>query len=553
MAKQSAKRPAKTRRIEPPPRLSHRAAEKLAARLLVEFEASEKHRERQERLRAEREDRLRFYETTNVRIKPVPRAVADRVDRAIEKRGQDVAPIAEPPPPRLVLPAWDTTELINPGVETIDGHHGHEIERALKVVCGATYDRPLHLPKIADRDVAIGPGFLMVPPPNWRPLMNDPGGLSFRSIRELKVKGNHTRILGYGNIPAVINVDGCPHGEIIGVKVEPRRAHGGGRMDVPDDAVRIWKKHSEHNYPQQSHFRFEGVIEGSWKNAAIRCGTPGWNQAQEDHYSGRVVIYGMDFDVWTADAIDLCQYGLVGGTHNWANTRRVCFEYVAALWVGCAIRSTQCGMTVDRLHVDSCRDVAHFGGAQNKLTIKEGEAENCQRFILDVINNGNDQTFHIADFYGKYDLWRPDLPGMWAKNAPLDALGVWSTGGGAIFDNVTWKQIPVRRAPNGKLYYVTNWRNPDAEGKTFDFTTIPAPRIWLAGPSSYITNRDCAAHGYRAKPGYSEFFWCDSEHGGRPRVKSVDWKNVDVHGNVEKIVEGNTFHRATSQKTPVPD
>jgi hypothetical protein len=421
---------------------------------------------------------------------------------------------------------WDAIAFLNPRTASMqDGHHGPAIEAWLRDLLGDTYDRPATEHRIARKKGVIGPGDLRVPP----------GGMTLQSIRDLDVECHRTQIIGEGDIPYVVSLDGCFDPWFRGAVIAPRRRNGGGRLEVPFDAVRMHKSIESHNAPQCSHNRFDGRIEGVWREAAIRAGSVGWSTAQEDHYTGDVKIFGA-FDARTDDAADLCKYGRVCGNGAWSNNRRHHYGYTAVSWCETAVL-TRFGADVvlDNIAADGCRDVFAFGGATSKMTVLSGEAENCSRFLVDLLVSGHDKTARISNFYMKHDLWRPGLPRPYGWEEPYEPLASWGTSGGLILDNVTLSFIPVRRASNGQLRYARNiHQDPKTGEDRYELTDLKAPRFIVFGAgATEVTTRNCAAHGYSGGPGQNELFYIRHDSNAA-RCHHEHWKNTTWDGRVTR-------------------
>lgn len=408
---------------------------------------------------------------------------------------------------------FDSAAVLSPGTETADGHHGAAIDAALREVMGDTCDRPPTEHRIACRKLVVLPGELRAPP----------GGLHIQSIRQLEIEGDHANLVGDGDIEAVLRIDGCADGYAKGLTVQSRRAFGAGRMEVPRDVVQIHKSQESHQYPPQSHFRFDGKVSGVWREAGIRAGSAGWTTAQEDHYAGRVAIYGQH-ELNGAD--DLCKVGLICGNETWGNNRRHNWEEVKVAWCVAGVKSLfSAEVSIGYLVLDGVRDMILASGGR-KFTVHAGEAEVCQRFVVDGLWSGHDLTLSVNNFHAKLGAWHPELPLpiSWDDAKYKNAIGTWGTRGGLLLNNVSFADLPVRRAPDGKLYYYHH-----AEER---LTTIPAPRLWSTQPLANIYTRNCSAHGYRAKPGANEFFAFEPQGCGMARHEL--WKDTDVDGTVRQ-------------------
>ena len=409
---------------------------------------------------------------------------------------------------------WDSVVFLDPRVETRNGHHGHAITAALREVLGDTFDRPRDQHRLARKKLVIGPGTLVTPP----------GGLSLESIRFLDIELDHTTIVGRGDIPAVLAVDGSAYGRIGGTgTIQGERPAGGRRLDVPADVVVIRKSIEGHHAPNQTHFRFNGKIGGLWRNAGYRGGLPGHTTAQEDHFkSDELQVLG-SYDVMQSDGeADLCKVGVWAGNRAWSNNRRHKYGYVHVAWCETAVRTERTGVDVDFLVVDGCRDIWLFGGAVTKNVIRGGEAESCARFIIDGAWQPHDHSMVVRDFYAKLDAWRPGLGGV-QERYRQNACAIWGSRGNCLLENVTIGSLPVRRGTDGALYYA-----PSKPGGTPAITKIPAPRFWSTQPQANILTRSCSAHGYHAKAGRNEFF--ANEPAGHGISRHELWKNTEPDG-----------------------
>jgi hypothetical protein len=279
-------------------------------------------------------------------------------------------------------------------------------------------------------------------------------------------------------------------------------------------------------------------VKGICRVAAFRAGADHASTVQEDHIRSKVIARGYPhgFNPATDDACDLNQYIAFDGYDNWSNDRRHVHEYLEGAYYGTGLRSLKTGVDLIRYDFDKVRDMFRFGGAQTQFTVRGGEAENCQRIMIDELWGAHAGRAMIANSYIKLDLWRPDLPlptNFWPDelNATYgNALGTWGTRGGIKMTDVTVGSLPVRRHPNGKLYYVTNLRtNPDGSGiPLFDFTEIPAPRFHVASPVSMLKTVDCRAHGYKSG---REFTY--TREGGRARHEH--WQPTEYDGTATGI------------------
>lgn len=409
---------------------------------------------------------------------------------------------------------WDSAVFLDPRVETRDGHHGHAIDEALRDVLGESFRQPRDQHRTAQKKLIIGPGTLVTPP----------GGLVLQSMRYLDIELDHTTIVGRGDIPAVLAVDGSSYGRITGTGlIQGERSAGGRRLDVPADVVVIRKSIEGHHAPNQTHFRFNGRIGGVWRNAGYRGGLPGHTGAQEDHFkSDEIQVLG-NYDVsQAAGEADLCKVGVWAGNQAWSNNRRHKYGYVHVAWCETAVRTERTGVDVDYLVADGCRDVWVFGGAVTKNVIRGGEAETCARFINDVAWQPHDHSLVVRDFYAKLDAWKPGLGGI---RVPYNrnACAIWGTRGNCILENVTVGSLPVKRGGNGILYYAPS--TPDGKQT---ITNIPAPRFWSAQPAANILTRNCSAHGYHAGAGRNEFFAFEPQGHGVSRHEL--WKNTEPDG-----------------------
>jgi hypothetical protein len=410
--------------------------------------------------------------------------------------------------------SWDSAVFLDPRLETRDGHHGHAIDAALREVLGETYGVPRDQHRSAQRKLIVGPGTLVTPP----------GGLVLQSIRHLDIELDHATIVGRGDIPAVLAMDGSAYGRITGTgTIQGERAAGGRRLDVPADVVVVRKSIEGHHAPNQTHFRFNGKIGGLWRNAGYRGGLPGYTTAQEDHFkSDEIQVFG-NYDVMQAEGdADLCKVGVWAGNQAWSNNRRHKYGYVHVAWCETAVRTERTGVDVDYLVADGCRDVWIFGGAVTKNIIRGGEAEVCARFINDGAWQAHDHSLMVRDFYAKLDAWRPGLGGI-AGKYNQSACAIWGSRGNCILENVTVGSLPVKRGANGVLYYAP--RKPDG---TQTMTNLPAPKFWSAQSIANILTRHCSAHGYRAGTGYNEFFAFEPEGHGISRHEL--WKNTEPDG-----------------------
>lgn len=402
---------------------------------------------------------------------------------------------------------FDSAVALTPG-ETRDGHHGHLIDAAIRDVLGETRDRPPTEHRLASKKLVITPGELIAPP----------GGVHWQSIRNLDVEADHATLIGEGPIDAVLQVDACAYGSIRGLTVQARRPFGGGRRDVPRDVVQVHKSLESHAYPQQSHFRFEGMISGVWREAGFRGGSFGWTTAQEDHYGGRLTIYG-EHDLNGAD--DLCRVGLSCGNWAWSNNRRHHYDQVGIARCVAGVQSLfSAEVTIGYLVLDGVRDMLLPSGGR-KFTVHAGESEECQRFILDGRWSAHDLTASVSNFHVKLGAWHPELPSP-MEGRYRNALGTWGTRGNLLLDNVTFADLPVRRAPDGKLYYYDRVEDR--------ITASPAPQLWSTQPLANIYTRNCSAHGYRAKPGDNELFAFEPQGCGMARHEL--WKDTLVDGTV---------------------
>jgi hypothetical protein len=394
-----------------------------------------------------------------------------------------------------------------------DGHHGAAIEAAMQDVLGDTYSRPPTQHRLARKKLMIGPGELIVPPSGWH----------LHSIRYLDIECDaRTTIIGYGDMPAVLNIDGSSFGRWRGGIIQARRAQGGGRADVPLDVVRVHKSLESHDHPQQTHFRFTGEIEGVWRDVGFRGGTYGWTTAQEDHYTSDEIQVRGTFDVHNDDAADLCRVGVFAGNNAWSNNRRHRHGYLHVYGCETAFMAQRAGAIVQILDADGCRDYVRFGGAVTKVEINGGEAEYCQRVVNDVAFQPHDHSLTLRGVYAKLDVWRPDLPGVVPKFAG-NACGIWGSAGGLELDHVTIGSLPVERGPDGVLYFAPNGQR----------TTRRAPRIWSAAPNAHITTRHCSAHGYRATGSDVEMFALAAEGSGT--VSHEYWRDTEVDSIVRQV------------------
>lgn len=409
---------------------------------------------------------------------------------------------------------WDTVAFLDPRVETRDGHHGHAITAALREVLGDSFGHPRDQHRTAHKKLVIGPGTLITPP----------GGLELQSIRYLDIELDHTTIVGRGNIPAVLAVDGSSYGRIGGTgTIQGERSAGGRRLDVPADVVVIRKSIEGHHAPNQTHFRFNGKIGGLWRNAGFRGGLPARTTAQEDHFkSDEIQVLG-NYEVLQAEGeADLCKVGVWAGNQAWSNNRRHKYGYVHVAWCETAVRTERTAVDVDYLVVDGCRDVWAFGGAVTKNIIRGGEAELCARFINDLAWQPHDHSLIVRDFYAKLDAWRPGLGGI-AANYNRSACAIWGSRGNCILENVTVGSLPVKRGADRKLYYAP--QRPDG---TQAPTNLPAPRFWSAQPQANVLTRNCSAHGYHASAGRNEFFAFEPQGHGVGHHEL--WKNTEPDG-----------------------
>ena len=426
-----------------------------------------------------------------------------------------------PAPPR----DYDSVAYLDPRSTKVDGHHGEAIEAWLREMCPDTWHRPPTEHRIARKKGIIGPGEIEVPRGT---------GMRLQSIRYLDIECRQTTLVGTGTMPAVLDIDGSSFGKIYGsLTVIGRRPHGGGRTEVPRDIIQVHKSSQVHSTPQQTHFEVEATIEGVWREWAFRGGSRDWNEVQEDHGRGKLLIFGFQgFDITKDDANDLCQGGVVCGFPNWSNNRRWWFDWISVVSVGTAVGCNRSAVDVRYLTADGCRDVLSFAGAQNKMTIHAGEAELCSRLIVDAMHSGHDQTVHVSDFYAKLDQWRPGLlpPLGWRQDVwdqYPNAIGAWATAGKCLLDNVSFANLPVRRSKkDGTLRYAKmrpRTRETAAGVEEYELTDIPAPRFYSCRPFANIKTRDCSAWGYAAGRGYNEFFAKSPEGAGE--ISHEDWKN----------------------------
>ena len=398
------------------------------------------------------------------------------------------------------------TVFMDPRQETRDGHHGWLIDEVMDAVTGGGWrSTPVSEHRIARERIHVGPGTLVVPP----------GGLKVQSVRYLDIDFDHTQIVGRGDIPAVMMIDGCSYGRITGTPGwQGERVFGGGRLDVPRDILVICKSQESHSAPQQTHFEVSGGVGGLWREAAYRGGNPEYVGAQEDHYHTPKLIItgGATFDVtWDGNA-DLCRYGVIVGNDAWSNNRRHKFGYLHVAYCETAVKTTRTAIDVDYLIADACRDVFQYGAAAVKTIIRGGEAESCARLVNDVAWQGHDQSCTIRDFYAKLGAWRPGLGGVDPKFSE-NAFGVWGTRGGLYLDNVAF-DLPVKRGPNGQLYWTENEQ----------LTDIPAPRLMSAQPLANIfLSGGCSARGYKR----SEFGAFDPDGHGSCRYDVGGWKDTN--------------------------
>jgi hypothetical protein len=423
--------------------------------------------------------------------------------------------------------AWDSATFLDPRVETRDGHHGHAIAVALRDVLGDTYDRPRDQHRTARKKLIIGPGTLVTPP----------GGLVLQSMRHLDIELHQTTIVGRGNMPAVLAIDGSAYGSITGTgTIAGERPSGGGRTEVPADVLVIRKSIEGHHAPNQTHFRFNGRIGGLWRNAGYRGGLPGRTGAQEDHFkSDEMQVLG-NYDILNPEGdADLCKFGVWAGNQAWSNNRRHKYGFVHVAWCETAIRTERTGVDIDYLVADGCRDVWVFGGAVTKNVVRGGEAEMCARFIIDGAWQPHEHSLVVRDFYAKLDAWRPGLSGI-DKRYNQSAFAIWGTRGNCILENVTIGSLPVKRGGDGVLYYAPV--GPDGKPT---MTKLRAPKFWSAQPEANIFTRHCAAHGYRASVGKNEFFAFEPQ--GHGTCHHEFWKNTEVDSVVTNTEMTPIDHR----------
>ena len=409
---------------------------------------------------------------------------------------------------------WDSAVFLDPRVETRDGHHGHAIDAALREVLGDSYDRPRDQHRTAQKRLVVGPGTLVTPP----------GGLVLQSMRYLDIELDHTTVVGRGDIPAVLAVDGSSYGRITGTgTIQGERPTGGKRTEVPADVVVIRKSIEGHHAPNQTHFRFNGRIGGLWRNAGFRGGFPGSTTAQEDHFKSDEIHVLGNYEVMQAQGdADLCKVGVWAGNQAWSNNRRHKYGYVHVAWCETAVRTERTAVDMDYLVADGCRDVWVFGGAATKNILRGGEAEMCARFINDAAWQAHDHSLVVRDFYAKLDAWRPGLGGLQERYS-ANACSLWGTRGNCILENVTIGSLPVKRGANGVLQYA-----PERPDGSQTLTNLPAPRFWSTQPSANILTRHCAAHGYHAAAAHNEFFAFESQGHGVARHEL--WKNTERDG-----------------------
>lgn len=384
------------------------------------------------------------------------------------------------------------TVVIDPRRETRDGHHGWLIDEALAAVCGGSVSADLNTWNLAQEELRIGPGTLVVPP----------GGWSLRSIRNLDVYFDHTTVYGRGQMPAVVEVDGSVYTRFAGTPTfQGDREHGGSRLDVPDNVVLV---HMGKGL-QQTHFHFEGQtkIGGLWKEAGFRGGHPNtWTTVQEDHYGcNSLQVFG-NYDVLSQSGAntDLCRFGVWAGNPAWSNNRRHVYGYVHVAWCETAFRNQQVSATVQHLVADGCREYLMYGGGT--LIVNGGEAEHCARLINDIAWIGHDLPCHISHVYAKLGAWKPDMAGVDPTYAST-AFGVWGTRGGLYLHDVKVQELPIRRT----LVSDNLVRYPD-DG--------PPPRLWTTQPLADITfSGGSTVDGYKE----TEILAYEPQGSGRGRIE----------------------------------
>ena len=405
------------------------------------------------------------------------------------------------------------TVFLDPRIETRDGHHGWAIESVLRQVLGETYDRPASEWRQASERLSVGPGTLVAPP----------GGWVLRSIRDLDIDFDHTTIVGRGDSPAVLEVDGCPYGRITGTPIiKAERAANGGRLEVPRDGLLI---HMDKGL-QQTHFRFNGRIEGVWRECGYRGGHTDATFAQEDHYTSDEIRVHGNYDIHNDNLLseaDLCKYGVWAGNPAWSNNRRHYYGLVHVAWCETAFRNQRVYATVQRLIADGCRDYLMYGAG--KVVVNGGEAEYCARFVNDIAWDGHDFPLVIRDAYIKLDLWRRGMGGIDPRFSD-SAYGVWGTRGNCYLQNVTVSALPVERNAAGTLKHMDGG---------------PPPKFWTTQPAANVfVEQGTSVHGYRR----SEAFAFESQGSGTCRAE-VGWKDTDPAGFVRRTMLDATNMRGS--------
>ena len=425
---------------------------------------------------------------------------------------------------------------------TQDGHHGPAIDAAMKDILQDDYGKSVTEHRVPRKVLRIPFGRLVVPP----------GGLTFQSMPNLKIRGggigafaydrpSGSCILGRGPMDAVVTLDGVLEGEMTGVTVIGERVKINGRDEAPANLV-VAKKSIPNPFGTPMHdLDLDIQCGGWWRHTAARLGNPEYSTAQEDNFRGRIRVIG-GYDALEADQTDWCLRGVFCGNHQWGNDRRHNLTLVKVQRCRTAVWCEKTGVDIQYLTADGCLEVMSVAGTVGQVVVHGGEAESCARLLVEQQYQRSDFAVSFRDFAARLDTWRPAITG----NDNYDLyFGSYGGGGGLLLDRVQVTHLPVRRAANGQLYYVKHVYQ-DATGKVaWQWTDVPAPKFLLRHDHTYLKTEALRVWGYRQAAKSSEVF--DYERGAWARHEA--WSDRLVDGQLEGDWEKSDFVHTTGMTT----
>ena len=439
--------------------------------------------------------------------KPRPRPMRPGPTSVTAPAMSYVMPVAMPPLP-------DTWEILDFATAPVDaaGFHDDAFDAAKLGILGAHSADPA-VARPARKGLYIGRG-------DWR--LRRPASVHFQSIPSLQIRGDGpgsykagdgTRIELKGR-DTIVHIDGCMFGSLRGVTIMGANAQNAA--DLPMDLLRIDKTLPQGVGPVQTGFTVDDVaLDGQWQAAAYRAGTLGWNDNQQDNFIvGDLTIRGR-YDPSQIDQSDRCRHAAYFGAGAWGNNRAHHVKHLYALGGRQAVVMEKTGVQIDYLAAWNARDVIAFGGEVGKVVIAGGEAETCQRFVMDYLGFPNQHALAVRDFWAKLDAYR-DMGGV-ADGERADwqnVFGFWQSGGDLLLDNVTVSHIGAQAS--GPLTVKPKFVSHD---------------VW----TTRLRTRSAAVWGHTLEEAF--------EPRGYSQFTHDDWRDCAADGVVTGIRDGRVVQR----------